>query len=237
MLNTPDLVHLLWGLAALQQYHSQLYRAIAYRATRLPDGVPDQPQLRRMLREATVLHSCEHRLNPVAAKAAAAILPAWMAEPREEQGPVEQQDGEQQQEGEEGSAGDNGSDSDGTGLAAAAAAPRQQDLRAAAEAACRALQRAGVAASLKQLSFGDFIVVFGLSPSGESGSNGKRRPLAAVVPATTAGRAAVNAPHQLLGSALVSQRVLSARGLPVVPGVDGEEELVAHCRGLLAEQR
>lgn len=53
-----DLVLLLWALAALQQYNSQLYRNAAFRATRLPDGVPAQPRLRRLLREATVLHRC-----------------------------------------------------------------------------------------------------------------------------------------------------------------------------------
>lgn len=56
MLNVPDLVLMVWALAVLEQYGCRLYRHATFRAKRLPDGVPSQPRLRRMLREATTLH-------------------------------------------------------------------------------------------------------------------------------------------------------------------------------------
>ena len=229
MLGVPDLVMLLWALAALQQYHTQLYRNAAFRATRLPAGVPTQPRLRRLLREATVLHSCEHRLDPVASDAATAILPAWM-----QPAATAAAAGGPQAEAALAAA---------TAAAAAAAAPAgppaepdagtsQLELRAAAEAACRALQAAGLGASLKQLSYGDYIVVFDLTASsGSDGSDRKGGQQAAVVPG--GGRTAVNDPHQLLGAALVAARVLEARGLAVVPGTGSEAELVARCTSLL----
>lgn len=52
----PDLVLMVWALAVLEQYGCRLYRHATFRAKRLPDGVPSQPRLRRMLREATTLH-------------------------------------------------------------------------------------------------------------------------------------------------------------------------------------
>jgi hypothetical protein len=229
VLGVPDLVMLLWALAALQQYHTQLYRNAAFRATRLPDGVPTQPRLRRLLREATVLHSCEHQLDPVASDAATAILPAWM-----QPAATAAATGGPQAEAALAAAA-------AAATAAPAAPPAEPDagasqleLRATAEAACRALQAAGLGASLKQLSYGDYIVVFDLTASSGSsnGSSGRKGGLqAAVVPG--GGRTAVNDPHQLLGAALVAARVLEARGLAVVPGTGSEAELVVRCTSLL----
>ena len=56
VLNVPDLVLMVWALAVLEQYGCRLYRHTTFRAKRLPDGVPSQPRLRRLLREATTLH-------------------------------------------------------------------------------------------------------------------------------------------------------------------------------------
>ncbi|KAL4430985.1 hypothetical protein ABPG75_006241 [Micractinium tetrahymenae] len=228
VLTSSNLVQLLWALAVLQQYLSQLYRLASFRTARLPAGVPEQPRLRRMLREATVLHSVEHRLDPVAAQAASALLPAPLPMPHPQQG----------------------------GPLAAAPAPAQQgggsggqppaERRAEAEAACEALRRAGLPASLKRLSYGDFIVAVervggsksGRSPQNSSGggsdgsAGGSKRPRAAPLAAAVitasapTGRAAVNDPTHLIGSALVAQRVLLARGLEVVPATGGEQALV-----------
>jgi hypothetical protein len=222
VLNVPDLIHLLWGLAALQQYHSQLYSNLAFRATRLPDGVPEQPHLRRLLREATVLHSIEHKLSAVAASAAAAILPAWMAS-QQQQEAAERQEQQRQSQG--------GVATAPVARGAAPVLPRQLELRTAAEAVCETLRRHGLPASLKQLSFGDFLVLLDL---GRGKSEEWRELHAAVVPLTAPGRAAVNAPDQPLGTALVARRVLEVRGLPTVLATADEAQLVAACRGLLA---
>ena len=56
LLNVPDLVLMVWSLAVLEQYGCRLYRHATFRTKRLPDGVPAQPRLRRLLREATTLH-------------------------------------------------------------------------------------------------------------------------------------------------------------------------------------
>jgi hypothetical protein len=279
VLHVADMVRLLWGLAVLQQYHHRLYRNVAFRASSLPDGVPTQPSLRRLLREATVLHSCEHRLDLVAATAAAAILPAWMSgqsgqgqagEQQEQQGQEQQQQQQQQgqrqrqeQQGQEQQPGEQRGDGgearqehrqerehgyDAAAPAAAAASavtglggppmPTQLELRADADAACDALRLGGLWPVLKQFSFGDYLILVEAAGGGDgSAGSGRRRrgPQVGVIPAGTAGRCAVNAPAQLLGSALVSQRVLSARGLPVVHATGDERELLALCRKLLKE--
>lgn len=219
VVTSSNLVQLLWALAVLQQYMAQLYRLASFRAARLPEGVPEQPRLRRMLREATVLHSVEHRLDPVAAQAASALLPAPLPAPLHHAGaaaPAAQQGG--------GSGGQ-----------------PPEERRAEAEAACEALRRAGLSASLKRLSYGDFIVAVERSSGSSSGSSSPssgRRPrapplAAAVIPASAAtGRAAMNDPTRLIGSALVAQRVLLARGLEVVPATGGEQTLVEQCMRL-----
>lgn len=190
------------------------------------------------------LHSAEHRLDPVAADAASAILPVWMAA---DQPPPPQQPQQQQQEEQEEEA--SGTDPALQQPRPAAAAPSpsmagaasgdvvaaaQRDLRTAADAAAHALQRAGIPARLMQLSFGDYIVVF--DRRGSSALSARRQSegsQAAVVPAPVhLGRASVNAPHQLLGSALVACRVLAARGVTAVPHTGGEVELLATCADL-----
>jgi len=167
----------------------------------------------------------------VASDAATAILPVWMA--------AEQQQQRQQQLAAEGEllAQQPGppatvppSSEAGTASGDATAAV-SRDLRAAAEAAANALQRAGIPARLMQLSFGDFIVLFdrrgGGAVSPRRQGEGSQ---AAVVPAPVhTGRASVNSPHQLLGSALVACRVLAARGVTAVPHTGGEVELLAAC--------
>ena len=174
--------------------------------------------------------SAEHRLDPVAADAASAILPVWMAAEQQQQ---QQQPGAAVEspthQPSPAAAPPTGSEaSAGSGEAAGAT---QRDLRAAAEAAAGALQRAGIPARLMQLSFGDFIVVFDRRGSSAGSS---RRPgegsQAAVVPAPAhLGRASINAPHRLVGSALVACRVLAARGVAAVPHTGGEVELLAAC--------
>ena len=108
--------------------------------------------------------------------------------------------------------------------ASAAATPSQLELRAAAEAVLASLQRAGIGdgVRLMQLSYGDFIV---LLPR-------RRGQLAAVVPAAPT-RVAANAPRQPLGSALVAQRVLAARGALAVLATGSEVELLARCGELV----
>lgn len=238
----------------------QLYRNVAFRATRLPEGVPEAPRLRRLLREATVLHSCEYRLDPVAAEAAAAILPAWMAGQAAAAAEAAQQGAAAQQQQQ----------AEAPWLLKPAAPPVQAPLptrdgsgappaerRAEAEAVCTALLRSGMRASLKQLSYGDYIVAVekpGSQPGSQAGSGsdsddgssdessgggGRRRQrgpklACAVVPASPAtGRAAYNKPSCLLGSALVAQRVLAARELPAVPGTGGETEVVKRSKAAL----
>jgi hypothetical protein len=267
VLNTGDLARLLWGLAIMQQYHSQLYRNLAFRAERLPEALPHQPQVRRLLREATVLHSCEHRLDVVAATAASSLLPTRAGGERQQQGQqqgrrrqAESSDHRLEEAGEAGgmwenagplgpsvlsSAGSDESGSSGKGIGFQPPQPRE--LRAAAESACTALQRAGLQASLRQLAFGDFVVTFALgatnsrSSSEKPDGDGGRQPgrggprLAAVLPATARGRVAVNAPTQLLGTALVSYRVLTVRGTPLAVFRGDEAQLAADCRALLAQ--
>lgn len=145
--------------------------------------------------------SAEHRLDPVAADAASALLPVWMAS-------QEQQ---------------------GAGVAAPPQPPQttggnssQREVRAAAEAACNTLQRAGIPARLMQLSYGDPIAVFDLGRRGEVG----------VVLPCTPSRVAANDPRCLLGSAIVCRRVLAARGVESVPMTGSEVELLAACAEL-----
>lgn len=229
MLTSSNLVQLLWALAVLQQYLTQLYRLASFRAAQLPEGVPEQPRLRRMLREATVLHSVEHRLDPVAAQAASALLPAPLPTPQPQAGPPAAASSAAASAGLEGGA---------------ASGQPPAERRAEAEAVCEVLRRAGLPASLKRLSYGDLIVTVeqvgsgnGGSPkgSGSAGGGQARRPraaplAAAVITASAAtGRAAVNDPENLIGSALVAQRVLLARGLEVVPATGGEQVLVEQC--------
>lgn len=105
----------------------------------------------------------------------------------------------------------------------AALTPRE--LRSAAEVVLASLQRAGIGdgVRLMQLSYGDYIV---LLPK-------RRGQVAAVVPAAPT-RVTVNAPRQPLGSALVAQRVLAARGAVAVLA-SSEVELLSRCSELLRD--
>lgn len=51
MLPVTELVRLLWALAVLEEYASPLFRNLAFRASRLPDGAPKGAQAVRLLRQ------------------------------------------------------------------------------------------------------------------------------------------------------------------------------------------
>lgn len=46
-----EAVRLLWALAVLEQYHTALFRNLAFRASRMPHGVPRQQDSVQLLHQ------------------------------------------------------------------------------------------------------------------------------------------------------------------------------------------